>query len=140
MRYAELQDRIRELRATARNGDGPPTWEEIRQLVVVPAMLDRVSRACVWKIANQAGYEPKDLAIREALDLDEESPVRYVDGRARPKAQALDVMACIDCSRYFVSNHPRRQRCFICSPYRGQRTMSTSTTKGRCDEQETQSR
>jgi len=94
------------------------TWEEIRRILVDPNDLEKISRSLVWKVANVPEYEPRDLDIRAALGLDQESSVRYVDGRPRPRAQALDVMVC-GCGRHFVSNHPRRRKCFVCSPYRG---------------------
>lgn len=37
-----------------------------------------------------------------------------------PGTQVATASRCA-CGQWFVSNHPRRARCFICSPYKGRR-------------------
>jgi len=76
-----------------------------------------VSRALLWKIIN-TDYEPKRFDIREKFGLPEESAVVSVNGRVPGGSITLGAHQC-ECGQYFISNHPRRQKCFICSPYRG---------------------
>jgi len=115
MTIDELRQYLLDLRG--RNGC-TQTWEKVFEAMVPEHRREHVSPATLWKIAKEPGYEPKDELIREILGLDPESPVTFVDGQHKPRAQALDVTPC-ECGRYFVSNHPRRRRCFVCSPYRG---------------------
>jgi len=39
------------------------------------------------------------------------------DGDVPPGTQVISASLCA-CGQWFVSNHPARKRCFICSPYR----------------------
>jgi hypothetical protein len=39
-------------------------------------------------------------------------------GSVPPGAQVISAQVCA-CGQWFISNHPRRQKCFICSPYKG---------------------
>lgn len=96
------------------------TWFQIHQETVPERHRDQVSIATVWKIAMRPPYEPQDLAIRHILGLNGEAQVQYLDGRQRPRAQAVGAVPCA-CGQWYVSNHPRRGRCFVCSPYRGRR-------------------
>lgn len=116
----ELRCRILDVRRSARNGHDHHTWAEVYRAIVPAEHRDQVSRTLIWRIGTDPDYEPKDGGIRLALGLPEAATVTYVDGRPRPRAQALDVLEC-GCGRWFVSNHPRRKRCFVCSPYRGGR-------------------
>ena len=77
--------------------------------------------ACI-AFSLEAGYEPKDPVIREVLGLDRESTVVFVDGQRRPRAQAVGAVRCA-CGQWYVSNHPRRRRCFGCSPFGGRRVV-----------------
>ena len=96
------------------------SWAKVHQVVVPDGCRDQVSVALVYRIATEPGYEPKEPEIRDVLGLDQESAVTFVDGKPRPRSSALDVKRCA-CGRYFVSNHPRRRRCFSCSPFRGKK-------------------
>lgn len=37
------------------------------------------------------------------------------------------VVRCPDCKELFVSNHPRRARCYLCSPFRGKENQDGET-------------
>lgn len=39
------------------------------------------------------------------------------DGTVPPGAQVISATMCA-CGQYFISNHPRRHKCFICSPFK----------------------
>jgi hypothetical protein len=80
-----------------------------------------VNRYYLWNIINKDGYLPP---LRICLILDIEIPQAKVvpmNGRQIPDgSQALMALRC-DCGQYFISNHPRRRKCYKCSPYRGKR-------------------
>lgn len=120
MNAPTLRQQLLELRSQPYFGRSETPWYIVRDAILPNGKRALVSAATVWKIAMRPPYEPRNAAIRDALGLDPESAVTFVDGRQKPRAQALDVSEC-ECGRYFVSNHPRRRRCFICSPYRGGR-------------------
>lgn len=77
----------------------------------------RISPALVWKI--ERGHEPTDPAIRARLNLHATVEVVPMGGNIRAGAQVLGSIYCNACGEPFVSNHPRRRKCFRCSPYRG---------------------
>lgn len=66
-------------------------------------------------IAN--GYRP-GKRIRERMGLPPETTVVVISGAVPPGSQSIAAKQCA-CGRWFISNHPRRKRCFICSPYHG---------------------
>jgi len=69
------------------------------------------------RIAERA-YEPKRPDIRRCLGLPIVSTVVVVGGESIPDgAQVYRADVC-PCGQWYISNHPRRKRCFICSPYR----------------------
>lgn len=116
MQISELRAQLLEIRGL--NGSPKISWAQVHRSVVPAGQRDRVSVATLWKIAERPPYEPKDPGIREILGLDEESLVLFLDGQRRPRAQAVGAVRCA-CGQYFISNHPRRKRCFLCGPYRG---------------------
>lgn len=118
MTIDELRERILGIRGS--NGHAKLSWAKVHRAIVPDTVRAQVSVACVYRIAREPGYEPKDPEIREILGLDTDSPVMFVDGRTRPRARALDAMQC-GCGEWFVSNHPRRRKCFTCSPFRGRK-------------------
>ena len=77
----------------------------------------KVTHGMIQQCIN--GIEPKRNEIRMALGL---TPyvevVVMVDGTIPPGAQVLTATRCA-CGRWYVSNHPRRRKCFICGPYGG---------------------
>jgi hypothetical protein len=80
-----------------------------------------ITGAMAFRIVRR-DYEPKTNEIRGVLGLPPSSKVIPVNGREIPNGtQALVAEYCIDCGQPFISNHPRRRKCFICSPYRGKR-------------------
>ena len=64
-----------------------------------------------------SGYDPGNT-VRERLRLPPKSSVVSVNGKVPGGSITLGAHQC-ECGQYFISNHPRRQKCFICSPYRG---------------------
>ena len=116
MTIDELRRKILDIRG--RNGDPKLSWAKVHREIVPAGRQDQVSVALVYRVAREPGYEPKDLEIRDILGLDRESAVVFVDGRTRPRAQAVGAVQCA-CGQWYVSNHPRRRRCFKCSPFRG---------------------
>jgi hypothetical protein len=63
------------------------------------------------------GWEPKKPVIRARLGLPQPASVIVISGSVPAGSQVLSALQC-PCGRYFISNHPRRRRCFICSPFR----------------------
>lgn len=80
-----------------------------------------IHRATAWKIINQK-KDPVDPDLRKTLKLGTKTevnfinPLRNADRAIRIDAFKIDIC---ECGQAFVSNHPRRKKCFICSPYRG---------------------
>ena len=66
------------------------------------------------------GIEPKTPEIRAVFGLAPASMVIPVAGSVPDGTQVVAASRC-SCGRYFVSNHPRRQKCFICSPFRARK-------------------
>jgi len=82
-----------------------------------------------WKVADRYGIHPNMARliakghqpgnkIRAKLGLPPRSAVVSVNGKVPGGSITLGAHQC-KCGQYFISNHPRRQKCFICSPYRG---------------------
>src|SRR3990172_9236862 len=86
------------------------SWPKVaKALGVTPAMA--------WRVAR--GYEPKDNIIRAKFGMDEfKSKVVSVNGHIPDGAYSLGAMKCSECWRHYITNHPRRKKCFICSPFR----------------------
>ena len=38
--------------------------------------------------------------------------------------QVIQASQCTRCQAYFISNHPRRKLCFICSPFKGKKSLN----------------
>jgi hypothetical protein len=62
------------------------------------------------------GYEPGPR-IRARLGLPQVANVVVIEGRVPAGSQAIAAEQC-PCGQWFISNHPRRRKCFICSPYK----------------------
>ena len=75
-----------------------------------------VTKPVVYRMARK-GYEPKDPSIRLRLGLSAAANVVVVYGEVPDGAQVLQAQRCA-CGQFFISNHPRRMKCFMCSPYR----------------------
>jgi hypothetical protein len=65
------------------------------------------------------GYEPGPR-IRAKLGLPQIANVVVVEGVVPAGSQSIAAQQC-PCGQWFISNHPRRKRCFVCSPYRKKR-------------------
>jgi len=64
-----------------------------------------------------SGYIP-GAKIRSRLGLAPTATVVVVTGGAVPHgAQVVSASLC-SCGQYYISNHPARKKCFMCSPYR----------------------
>ena len=68
-------------------------------------------------IAN--GYNP-GKKIRKKLGLQEIATVVVIEGEAPNGTLAHSAQRC-HCGQWYISNHPRRHKCFICSPYKGKK-------------------
>jgi len=60
-------------------------------------------------------------SIRRRLGLPEFAQVTRVDGAIPPGTQSRGALYCKDCGGPFIPNHPRRKKCFECSPFKGRR-------------------
>ncbi len=66
------------------------------------------------------GYDP-GKKIRQKLDLPQSATVIVILGNRVPDGtQVVNASQC-SCGQWFVPNHPRRLKCFMCSPYRGRK-------------------
>lgn len=75
-----------------------------------------VNRFYLWKIIHNPDYTPPVNVLR-TLGIGVVSQVVVVFGEVPPGAQVIAAQICT-CGQWFVSNHPARKRCFICSPFR----------------------
>ena len=66
------------------------------------------------------GHQPGNK-IRKKLGLPPRSEVESMSGNIPEGSLALGAIVCIKCEQSFISNHPRRRKCFICSPYRSRK-------------------
>ncbi len=83
----------------------------------------RADRALDPQTADIAyGYSP-GKKIRGLLGLPAESSVVVMAGEVPAGSQAVAALQC-ECGQWFIANHPRRRRCFVCSPYKGRRVTS----------------
>jgi len=77
-----------------------------------------ISGATIQQIENGRIPGPKISAI---LGIPYSAHVSVIGGGNVPDgAQAVSATRCA-CGQWFISNHPCRRRCFVCSPYRGRR-------------------
>jgi hypothetical protein len=90
------------------------TWREIANL----GDYKGIPAGTLCSVAH--GAEPKH-AHRAQLGLPPISDVIYLYGYM-PTGEAISIGAILcGCGQLFISNHPARKRCFICSPWRGKR-------------------
>lgn len=71
-------------------------------------------------IAN--GY-PIPKRWHEDLGLEIVANVVVMHGKVSNGAQSIGETICSRCGKAFISNHPRRSKCFTCSPYRGKKGL-----------------
>ena len=69
----------------------------------------------------KTGYLPN--RYRQRLGLPVVASVAPVMEPIPNGAQALFAVRC-ECGRWYISNHPRRKRCYLCSPYRAAKTLT----------------
>ena len=108
------------------------TFENLKDVVQClyneKSSLRRVARegfgGCVSFGAVQrvlAGHEPHDPEVRRAFGLADYHAIVIVGpGVVPPGTQVITAEQC-SCGAWFIPNHPRRRRCFVCSPYRGRK-------------------
>ena len=91
------------------------TWRKI-------ANLDQYTGIPPGTLCTYAktGYLPN--RYRQRLGLPVVASVAPVMEPIPNGAQALFAVRC-ECGRWYISNHPRRKRCFLCSPYRAAKTF-----------------
>lgn len=67
-----------------------------------------------------SGWEPREAGLRRVLGLPAwRVRVEVVGGVVPEGSQVVGAVACGSCGRWYVSNHPKRRRCYACSPVRG---------------------
>lgn len=75
-----------------------------------------VNRYYLWNIINRPDYQPP-VKVLQALGVEITATVVVVTGGEVPQgAQVINASRC-ECGQWYISNHPARKRCFICSPY-----------------------
>lgn len=79
---------------------------------------NQISHATIQRIYN--GHEPKHAGSRLVLGLPQTSLVNPISGEIPAGTQVLNAVQC-SCGQWFVTNHPRRSKCFLCSPYKGKK-------------------
>lgn len=79
-----------------------------------------VNKTTIWKIINER-RPPVDHEIRRRLGLSPSSDVILLEGEHLNGATLLahHIKICPECGQPYIPNHPKRNKCFICSPYRG---------------------
>jgi hypothetical protein len=76
-----------------------------------------VSHGAVQRVLE--GVEPKDPQVRKAFGLPEYSFLVVVSDEPIPNGtQVYKAVQCISCGQWFIPNSPRRQRCFVCFPFK----------------------
>ena len=100
-----VRDNIKEWR------DAGYSWRDIEEL---PA-YEHISLPTLRRIS--LGIEPGPK-VRKQLGLPPAGEVYYVLGGEVPEGTlAIRAERC-DCGQWYISNHPRRKRCFMCRPYK----------------------
>lgn len=94
------------------NGHKHMTWQAIADHFGPP-----VTKPVVWRLVNDPDYEPKDQRIRFALGLSITAIVIPISGVIPEGTLCLNALQC-GCGQWYIPNHPRRRRCFVCSPAR----------------------
>jgi hypothetical protein len=83
------------------------------------ARLPEFSGVPFGTLANVAkGRDPKDTHTRALLGLPAIAHVVPVQGAVPDGTQVIGASMCIICSKWYVSNSPRRKKCYECSPCR----------------------
>ena len=80
-----------------------------------------VSVGLLYNIAKH-GYNPGTKRVRDKLGLSTMVGIVTLNGNVPDNTLVLGAQRCIKCGRPFISNHPRRRKCYICSPYRGRKS------------------
>jgi ribosomal protein S27AE len=113
----ELAERLGSLHASGLS------WRKIAELPEYKGVPPEkpISPGTLCSIAH--GWEPRGFVLRQRLGLPNAASVVPIAGVVPENSQALMAQQCPRCGRYFISNHPRRIKCFLCSPYRKARKL-----------------
>lgn len=105
---AEVRDNIKEWH------EAGYSWRDISYL----ECYKNVSAPALRRI--HLGEEPGNR-IRAKLGLPAVSTVVIIGGGVVPAgAQVIYANEC-ECGQWYISNHPRRKRCFMCRPYKARK-------------------
>jgi len=91
-------------------------YQSWRRIALLPAYIP-IPAGTLSSIAK-TGKVPKKW--RPRLNLPADASVIVMYGEIKVGSQSLGNEVCA-CGQPFISNHPRRKKCFMCSPYRGKR-------------------
>lgn len=86
------------------------SWRRVGDWLGISAPMARL-------IADKGHYPGPDICRKVGLPVAAQVVV-IGGGDIPPGAQVVSALRCA-CGQWFVPNHPRRRRCFICSPFRG---------------------
>jgi hypothetical protein len=86
------------------------TWREI-------ALLERYRGIPAGTLATIAKTGQAPHKWRRRLGLPDLGRITVMEGEAPDGSQALGARQC-QCGEFFISNHPRRRKCYVCSPRR----------------------
>ncbi len=75
-----------------------------------------VNRYYLWHMVKNENYVPPDHVLHK-LGLPSCSIVVPMAGDVPRGTLVLYALQC-ECGAWYISNHPRRHKCFVCSPYR----------------------
>ena len=76
-----------------------------------------VNKFYLWHLLNDCGYVPPP-SVAKKLGIEIYASVIPLNGSIPSGSQSLGARFCINCKQPFISNHPRRRKCFSCSPCR----------------------
>lgn len=71
-----------------------------------------------WNLVHSPGYVPPDHVLAK-WNIKTFVSVQIVGGQVVEGAELISVVGKCNCGQAYISNHPKRKRCFTCSPYRG---------------------
>lgn len=90
---------------------GRYTWQEIAEIYDIP-------KATIHAFAT--GRRSLPIKHYAKFGIEYSGQVGSLDGDIPDGTVSLGAMRC-QCGQWFISNHPRRRKCFVCSPYRGRK-------------------
>jgi hypothetical protein len=77
-----------------------------------------LNKTTVWRVANQ-GWLPSDAVSLQKLGIAAQVGVLFMEGAIIEGGALVGQSSrTCECGVEFIPNHPRRRRCFYCSPIR----------------------